>query len=309
MGKLTEQKLVLLIIDFFNKNPDENEMDKSIQDYVNKNNLDDNDQGILRSALEVQFQAWQRMKTGRFFNYKSTYIEYILAPCWHTSDAAVVDSCQSASREACNSGSDNYLLAGLVCPVCCTAIVAYGVKNNLVEMGRELFNNQRVAANLLTIGLTSAYVIAVLMTVTATFVTKPENWSIVAVVAGMVMLVITTAIALKGIRYVANRVDATNVKGSGLAKDSRFQLLPKEIERLKEIYGVSPEQINSIKGMIRALAIKAHFLRETGFFGSNEKYLEVIKVLVNVKNGNIPKGMQYLYQLGPWVTRQGISRV
>jgi hypothetical protein len=179
-------------------------------------------------------------------------------------------------------------------------MATYGMKNNLVEMGRELVNNQRVAANLATIGFTSAYVVGVVMAATAIFATNSASWNILAVIVGMAALVISTAITLKGIRYFVNKLDAANAEDSGLAKDSRFQLTPKEMKRLIDDYDASPDQINGIKGIIRTLAIKAHFLRETGFFGSNDKYLEVIKVLMEVKKGKISKGMQDQYHLAPW---------
>lgn len=306
VGKLTEQKLVQHIIDFFNKNHDKNEMLKTVEDYVKKNNLDEDDQAILRSALEVQFQAWQHMKIGRTSNYSGTYIDYIDVPYWYAHGDSVDAGHSGSSRGGADSGLEGYVLTGFVCPICSTAMATYGIKNNLVEMGRELINNQRVAANLATLSLTFAYVIGAVMVVTAMIATNPVGWGIVAALAGVAAWV-SAAIALKGIRYLANKVDAANTEGSGLAKDSRFQLTPKEIERLRENHGASPEQINSIKGMIRTLAIKAFFLKETGFFGSNDKYLEVIKVLMEVKKGNIPKGIQDQYQLGPWKNKQEMS--
>jgi hypothetical protein len=304
VGKLTEQQLVQRIIDFFNRNPGKKEMHKTIEDYVKESNLDESDQAILRSALEVQFQAWQHVKIGGTSNCSG---EYIVVPYWYAHEDAVVDVGYSGSRGGGrDSGPEAYVLAGFVCPICSTALASYGMKNNLVEMGMELINNQRVAANLATLGLTSAYIIAAVMAVTAILATNPVGWGVVAALAGVAALV-STSIVLGGIRYLANKVDAANTEGSGLAKDSRFQLTPKEIERLREYYGISPEQINSLKGMIRTLAINAHFLKETGVFGSNDKYLEVIKVLMGVKKGNIPKSMQDQYQLGSWKNKQVVS--
>ena len=301
MSKLTEQQLVQHIIDFFNKNPDPKEMHKTIEDYVKKYNLAENERAILQSALEVQFQAWQHVKVRQTSNYSGTYAEGIVVPCWYAYGDAVVDIGPSGSSGGGgDSGPESYVLAGFVCPICSTALASYGVKNNLVEMGRELINNQRVAANLAALTLTSTYVIGVVMVATAILATNPAGWGMVAALVGVAASVISTAIVLKSVRYLANKVDAVNAKGSGLAKDSRFQLTPKEIERLREDYGAPPQQINSIKSMIRTLAIKAHFLRETGIFGSNDKYLKVIKVLMEVKKGNIPKGIQDQYQLRPW---------
>lgn len=175
-----------------------------------------------------------------------------------------------------------------------------GMCLDLAEIGDELNNKERVAANVATLALTAAAVVGAVAATAALLASNPVGWA----VAGSLAVFIGLALVVKGVRALVNTIDAGLTQESGVAHDSRFQLSIKEEVNLTRNCGATPEEIEKIKGIIRGLAVQASSMQETSFFGSNDKYREVIKVLIDVKNGKIPPGMQAQYGLTEFAERQ-----
>ena len=171
---------------------------------------------------------------------------------------------------------------------------AYGLSNDLFEVNRELYNAQRIPANMATLALGSAYIAAATVAILSICATNPVGWAFFAGSA----IVIGVALLVKMTRAIVNQIDASLSNSSGLASDSRFQLTQKEETKLLSQF--SKDDIVKIKAIITGLAVRVQGTRqaEIGWFGSKDKYNDIIKTLTDVKKGIISDELRAAYQLG-----------
>jgi hypothetical protein len=304
---LSEQQLVNYIQEFFashyqssTRHPP-NDIEQRINRFmVQKDIHDEGDRKTLTNALMMQHNAClyaersYSSNTRTYYGGGSSNIDIILFPTWpyyggcwgHHHHHLGGGGSSSADGEAA-------LIMLAVLAVASALAAAYGMFTDLYEMGKELHNNQRMAANVATLAITGAAVVGVSIAAAALLASNPIGWGIVATSA----LVIGLALLVKGVRALSNTIDATLDKKSGLASDSRFQLTEREEANLRVEMGANDTDIEKIRGIIRGLAIQAQSTTQTGFFGSKDRYLEIVKVLTDVKNGDISPKIREQYGL------------
>jgi hypothetical protein len=303
---LSEQQLVNYIQEFFASHYQSStrrpptDIEQRINTFmVEKEIHNEGDRNTLTNALMMQHNACLYAERSYSANTRTYYgggnsnIDIILFPTWPYSGGCWGHHHHFGGGSSSSADGEAALIMLAVLAVASALAAAYGMLTDLYEIGKELQNKQRMAANVATLAITGAAVVGVSIAAAALLASNPIGWGIVATSA----LVIGLALLVKGVRALSNTIDATVDKKSGLATDSRFQLTEREEANLRAEMGANDTDIEKIRGIIRGLAIQAKSTTQTGFFGSKDKYLEIVKVLTDVKNGDISPKIREQYGL------------
>lgn len=253
--------------------------------------LDDESRKTLKAAIEVQHDAllmiYHPSKVG---NYETggygLYPNHILIiPYGGGFHSGGVGGGGGVDGEGA-------IIVAIIAAVISAGLAAYGMGKDLYEISKEISNSQRVGANIATLAVTGALVYGATAIAIAVCATNPIGWGILA----SACLIMGVALLVKMTRAIVNAIDASQTEESGLTCDSRFQLTHKEELGLMKS-GFTPEDIQTVKEIIRGLAVRAEGTKEMGFLGSKDDYLTIIKTLTDVKKGVISDDLRALYKI------------